>query len=158
MKYLTLLIGALASLSVLPEPAKAQNIRMAEVVDGLDEPWGLDFLPNGELIITEKDGRVLLWGNGALSAVQGAPKVSDRGQGGLLDVTVARDFAQTRTVWFSYSKRRQGGSGTALATAQLSQDGTRLEGLRDLFVMAPGSSGGRHFGPALSKRATEGFL
>ena len=146
MKYLTLLIGALASLSVLPEPAKAQNIRMAEVVDGLDEPWGLDFLPNGELIITEKDGRVLLWRNGALSAVQGAPKVSDRGQGGLLDVTVARDFAQTRTVWFSYSKRQQGGSGTALATAQLSQDGTRLEGLRDLFVMAPGSSGGRHFG------------
>lgn len=126
--------------------ALAQDIRMVQVDSGLDEPWGLDFLPGEGLLITEKDGRVLLLNDGKLTEVTGAPRVTDSGQGGLLDVTVARDFASSRTVWFSYSKPQQGGSGTALAAARLSSDGKRLEGLTDLFVMSAGSSGGRHFG------------
>ena len=146
MYFRTFLVIVLAYLSFASTSGQAQSIRMLEAVSGLDEPWGLDFLPDGALIITEKDGRVLLWRNGKVTDVKGAPKVADRGQGGLLDVTVARDFARSRTLWFSYSKRQDGGAGTALATARLSQDGTRLEGLRDLFVMSPGSSGGRHFG------------
>lgn len=122
------------------------EITMTPMVRGLDEPWGIAHLPGGDLLITEKDGRVLLWQNGQTRDVRGAPKVVERGQGGLLDVTVARDFATTRTVFFTYSKRQRGGAGTALAVAELSQDGSRLENLRDLFEMASGSSGGRHFG------------
>ena len=119
---------------------------MTPVVTGLDEPWGIDHLPDQSLIITEKDGRVLLWKDGKTRELNGAPDVVDRGQGGLLDVTVARDFATSRTVFFSYSKRQNGGAGTALAAAEVSADGTALENLRDLFESAPGSSGGRHFG------------
>ncbi len=122
------------------------DITITTMVSGLDEPWGIDQLPDGALIITEKDGRLLLWSEGSTREVTGAPQVVDRGQGGLLDVTVARDFARSRTIFLSYSKRQTGGAGTALAAAELSVDGRRLENLRDLFVMAPGSSGGRHFG------------
>ncbi|MEM9578777.1 MAG: PQQ-dependent sugar dehydrogenase [Pseudomonadota bacterium] len=116
------------------------------VVSGLDEPWGIDLLPDGGLLITEKDGRVLLWQNDGLTTLSGGPQVADRGQGGLLDVTVARDFEATREVFFSYSKPQRGGAGTTLASARLSEDGTRLDDFRDIFEMASGSSGGRHFG------------
>jgi glucose/arabinose dehydrogenase len=125
--------------------AQAQ-VPMSTMVEDLDEPWGIDFLPDGSLLVTEKDGRVLLWSNGNTRELRGAPRVIDRGQGGLLDVTVARDFETSRTVFFSYSKPQDGGTGTALAAAELSADGTALENLRDIFEMAPGSSGGRHFG------------
>lgn len=138
-------------------PAMQAETTITQMVSGLDEPWGIDHLPDGSLLITEKDGRVLLWQDGATRELEGAPAVVDRGQGGLLDVTVARDFATTRTVFLSYSKRQSGGSGTALATAELSQDGRRLENLRDLFEMAPGSSGGRHFGSRIVE-APDGTL
>ena len=131
---------------LLSQPAVAQNMRMVKMINGLDEPWALDFLPDGSVLVTEKDGRLLLWRSGRTSEVGGAPQVIDSGQGGLLDVTVARDFSTTRTIWLSYSKPQQGGAGTTLASARLSADGARLEGLTDLFEMAEGSSGGRHFG------------
>jgi glucose/arabinose dehydrogenase len=85
--------------------------------------------------------------------VSGAPLVDDDGQGGLLDITVPRDFASSREVWMTYSKPQQSGSGTALARATLSTDGTQLHDLSDLFVMAPGSSGGRHFGSRVVEAA-----
>lgn len=133
------------------------DITYAPVVTGLDTPWGLAHLPDGQVLITEKDGRMLLWNGDTLSEVSGVPQVVDRGQGGLMDVTVARDFATTRTVFLSYSKRQQGGAGTALATATLSPQGDALLNLRDIFVMAPGSSGGRHFGSRIVE-STDGTL
>lgn len=95
MPLAILLMGAL--MFVAPT-ARAQTV-FTPVFDGLDEPWGIDFLPNGNVLVTEKDGRVLLWKDGAVSPVSGAPTVADRGQGGLLDITVAADFATTRTVF-----------------------------------------------------------
>lgn len=127
------------------------------MITGLDEPWGIDHLPGGDLLITEKDGRVLRASGGDVVEVDGAPQVVDRGQGGLLDVTVARDFARSREIFLSYSKRQRGGQGTALAVAALSADGKRLTNLRDIFVMAPGSSGGRHFGSRIVE-APDGTL
>ncbi len=144
-KILTLSWLFMLAISASALMARA-DIVFTPVVTGLDEPWAIDHLPDGQLLITEKDGRVLLWNAGVLREVQGAPRVVDRGQGGLMDVTVARDFATSRSVFLSYSKRQRGGAGTALAVATLSQDGGSLLDLRDIFVMAPGSSGGRHFG------------
>ncbi|ABG32181.1 PQQ-dependent sugar dehydrogenase [Roseobacter denitrificans] len=143
-------------LAVSPATGRA-DIVFTPVVTGLDTPWAIAHLPDGQVLITEKDGRVLLWSAGTLREVEGAPQVVDRGQGGLMDVTVARDFARSRTVFLSYSKRQRGGAGTALAAATLSQDGRRLEDLRDIFVMAPGSSGGRHFGSRIVEN-TDGTL
>lgn len=144
-RFADLVFAVVLAIASVATTARA-DIRFDPVITGLDEPWALDHLPDGSVLITEKDGRVLLWREGSLTQVAGAPEVVDRGQGGLLDLTVARDFAQSRTVFLTYSKRQQGGAGTALAAARLSRDGARLEGLTDLFVMAPGASGGRHFG------------
>lgn len=151
---LSFVLGFIAAISGSIATAQAT---ISPMITGLDEPWGIDHLPDGSVIITEKDGRVLLWADGTTAEVEGAPDVVDRGQGGLLDVTVARDFASSRTVFLSYSKAQRGGAGTALAAARLSEDGSRLEGLQDLFVMAPGSSGGRHFGSRIVE-APDGTL
>lgn len=150
----TLLAGAL--LAIAPAMALAQTATagsIQQVVSGLDEPWGLAHLPGGGLLITEIDGRVLLMSEGRITSVSGGPVVEEGGQGGLLDVTVPRDFATSREIFFTYSKAQGRGAGTALAVAQLSADGARLEGLRDLFESAPGSSGGRHFGSRVVEAA-----
>ena len=147
LKSFFLSVTATLALFLALPSAKAQaDIVTAPMITGLDTPWAIGHLPDGSVLVTEKDGRILHWRDGVLSQVSGAPAVVDRGQGGLLDITIARDFAQSRAVFLTYSKRQNGGAGTALATATLSKDATRLENLRDLFVMAPGSSGGRHFG------------
>jgi len=122
------------------------DVTVTAVATGLEEPWGVAPLPDGSLLVTERNGRLLRVADGAAREVSGAPRVAARGQGGLLDITAARDFATSRTVFLTYSKRQGGGAGTALAAAELSADGTRLENLRDLFEAATGSSGGRHFG------------
>lgn len=136
------LIVALAAFA----PVLKAETTFTPVVTGLDDPWGIDFLPGGDLLITEKDGRVLLLRDRKITKIAKVKNVVDSGQGGLLDVTVPRDFSITRTIFLTYSKRQRGGAGTTLAAAEVSSDGTRLENLRDIFEMAPGSSGGRHFG------------
>ena len=114
----------------------------------LDEPWGLAFLPDGRFLITERDGRLRLFPpeGGAGEPVAGLPEVAARGQGGLLDVMVPRDFASSREVWLSYAAPASGGgAGTALGVGRLAADGARLEGFRVVFAAPPGR-GGRHFG------------
>ncbi len=121
------------------------NVEM--VVDGLNEPWAVDFLPDGALLITERDG--LLWHitkAGARNQVSGLPDLIVDGQGGLLDVMVPRDFTQTREVYLSYARRQTFGSGTALAVGVLNDDGTAFTSMREIFEMARGNKGGVHFG------------
>ncbi|WP_299827598.1 PQQ-dependent sugar dehydrogenase [uncultured Roseobacter sp.] len=129
------------------------QITMSPMADGLDTPWGIAILPDGGLLVTEREGELLHFRDGVRREVAGVPDVAARGQGGLLDITLARDFAQTRELFLTYSKPQRGGAGTALAVARLSQDSTRLENLRVLFEMASGSSGGRHFGSRVVEAA-----
>ncbi len=124
----------------------AQEMTIEQRVSGLDTPWALAVLPQGDVLITERDGRLLRAREGTINEVAGTPQVVDAGQGGLLDITLARDFDTTRTVFLTYAKALDGGAGTALAAAELSPDGSRLENLRDLFSMSQGSSKGQHFG------------
>ena len=136
-------------------PLKAQvidtsqgPIRVEVVADGLEFPWGFAFLPGGGVLVTERDGMLWLLQGGRREKVSGVPDVVARGQGGLLDVMVPRDFATSREVFLSFSKRQGGGlradAGTALGVGRL--EGTSLVDFRVIFEMAPGSSGGRHFG------------
>ncbi|MCR9107947.1 PQQ-dependent sugar dehydrogenase [Marivita sp. XM-24bin2] len=128
----------------------AGAMQVSAVVTGLDEPWGFGFLPDGKIVITERDGRVLLVTPGEGSkVVQSPPDVYTDGQGGLLDVLVPRDFAQSRTLFFSHAKRQERGSGTAVTKAVLSANGMALTNHETIFEIAPGSSGGRHFGSRL---------
>lgn len=150
------MIGPLAVLAALlgATLAGAQNLdssagplRVERVVSGLNTPWALGFLPDGGLLITERDGRLLHVAYGRAQRVAGLPDVAAVGQGGLLDVLVPRDFARSREVYLSFARpQRGGGAGTALARGVLSADGARLDDMQVIFEMAPGSSGGRHFG------------
>lgn len=127
----------------------AGRVRVTTVASGLKDPWAVGFLPDGSLLVTEKQGRLLHLGSGRSQPVSGLPDVTARGQGGLLDVLVPRDFAATRQIFLTYSKPQSGGAGTAVARATLSEDARRLTGWRDIFELTSGSSGGRHFGSRL---------
>ncbi|AWX92922.1 PQQ-dependent sugar dehydrogenase [Paracoccus mutanolyticus] len=131
-----------------PELSDGVAVRQQVVIRGLDSPWGLALLPDGAWLITEKPGRMRLFADGALSEpLKGLPKVDARGQGGLLDVAVAPDFAQSRRVWFSHAEPREGGkNGTAVATGTLSADGTALEGVEVIFRQDPAWASDKHFG------------
>ncbi|MEM0947687.1 MAG: PQQ-dependent sugar dehydrogenase [Pseudomonadota bacterium] len=137
----------IAPLTAQALDSAAGPLTVTPMATELDEPWGIDFLPDGGWIVTERDGRLLTFdASGIRSAVSGVPEVYANGQGGLLDVMIPRDFATSREVFLSYSKPQRRRAGTALAVGRLSQDGTRLDDVRVIFEMAPGSDGGRHFG------------
>ena len=123
------------------------EITVTTVLRGLKEPWSLAFLPDGSFLVTERGGRLILGEPGRRAQrVGGVPAVAVGGQGGLFDVVVARDFASSREIFLSFAKKQRSGSGTALVVARLSEDGSRLENVRQIFEMLPGTSGGRHFG------------
>lgn len=125
----------------------------AEVIaDGLRNPWGLDFLPNGDAIVTERPGSMRILSQDGLSdPVEGVPEVAARGQGGLLDIVVASDFETSGRIFFSFSQPGKGGAGTAVARARLVRDGAtaRLEDVETIFSMKQKTSVARHFGSRL---------
>ena len=157
------LATTLVSLLALTAPASfAQVIQtsvgplsVTPVAEGLDEPWAIGFLPEGAFLVTEIDGRLKHFpAPGAEPVlVEGVPEVAVIGQGGLLDVMIPADFAETREVWLSYAVAQTSGEGTAVGKGRLSDDGTRLEGFTALFAIPEGSSGGRHFGSRLVEAA-----
>ncbi len=136
-------------------PALAQNSADFEtqvVADGLENPWGLAFLPDGAALVTERPGRLRLFADGELSEpVEGVPAVAVRGQGGLLDVAVSPAFASDGLVFLSFSEPGAGGAGTAVARARLVRDGgaARLEDVRTIFSMQKKTRTARHFGSRL---------
>lgn len=122
------------------------------VVDGLEHPWSLAFLPGGDMLVTERPGRLRLIRGGSLvpTPLEGVPEVWAEGQGGLLEVALHPDFATNRYVYLTYSKPGPDGATTALARGRLSDDATRLEGVQDLFVADAVTSRGVHFGSRLA--------
>ena len=119
------------------------------MAEGLAEPWGLAFLPDGGFLVTERQGRLSLFGaeGGTGKALAGVPEVYATGQGGLLDVMVPRNFATSREVFLSYARpARFFGGGTALGRGKLSDDGSQLEGFTVLFADPESSTSGAHFG------------
>lgn len=124
------------------------SLKVTKMLGGLKTPWGIGFLPGGDFLVSERGGALLFVSGGKPFRVKGAPKVATRGQGGLLDVMVPRDFATTREVFLTYARAQPGAkaAGTALAVGRLSGDGRMLTDLRTIFVAAKGGKGGLHFG------------
>jgi glucose/arabinose dehydrogenase len=151
-------LGVILGLAVAV-PAVAQEmessagpLRISAVATGLTEPWGMAFLPDGALLVTERDGRLVMLRDGAAQPVSGLPQVWVEGQGGLLDVMVPADFATSREIWLTYATEVAGGGATAVGKGRLSEDGTVLEGFTQLWV-GKGVGGGRHFGSRLAEGA-----
>jgi len=140
-----------AQITKAPAVKTRQAIKVETFAGGLVHPWGLAFLPDGRLLVSERPGRLRLIGkDGRLSApLQGVPKVFASGQGGMLDVQPGPDFATSGLIYFSYAEPRDGGkNGTSVARGRLvtEGDGGRLEQLQVIFRQEPSYASSEHFG------------
>ena len=150
--------AALAALLALGGPVAASAktidtsagfVDLARVAGPLEHPWGLAFLPDGRMLVTERPGRLRIVSDGRLSGpVAGVPAVFASGQGGLLDVAISPDFARDGLVFLSFAEPRDGG-GAATAVARGRLVGERLEDVAVIWRMGRASAGGRHFGARL---------
>jgi glucose/arabinose dehydrogenase len=130
--------------------SQEQSFRVVKLVEGLEHPWSLAFLPDGRMLVTERPGRLRIVGkDGKLRspAVSGVPPVAATGQGGLLDVAPHPRYAENSLIYLSYSARGEGGVGTEVARGKLAE--SRLEDVQVIFRQLPKSGGGRHFGSRL---------
>ena len=134
------------------ETRTACTLEGSVVSAGLEHPWGLAFLDEVTALVTERAGRMMVvdLASGERTQVQGVPDVVDRGQGGLLDVVITPDFAQSGDIVFSYAEPRDGGTaGTAIARGTLTgwRSGTPvLNDVAVLFQQSGPDREGRHFG------------
>ena len=125
------------------------SLKIVKIADGLKNPWGMAFLPNGRILITERPGRLQIIdpADGSKQAVTGLPEITQRGQGGLLDVALHPEFDKNHWVYLSFAAPGQGGAGTEVARGRLK--GTELRDVEIIFRMNPKSGTGRHFGSRL---------
>lgn len=156
-----------ASLALLPTLATAQDVqrsalhdyRVVPVVTGLENPWAIAFLPGGDMLVTEKPGRLRIVRNGRLlpDAVPGVPAVRTGGQGGLLDVVPHPQFATNRLLYITYAKPSADGSQgtTALVRGRFVND--RLEDVQEVIEMKAWSQGRGHHGSRIAFDR-DGFL
>ena len=130
---------------------EASGWRTQTIVDGLRHPWGLAWLPDGAVLITERPGRLRLVRDGKLEStpIAGVPAVCACGQGGLLDVSLHPDFAQNRLVYLTFAQGTEDSNRTALARGRLNLDAMRLEDTEIIFRNADAKSGTQHFGSRL---------
>ena len=125
------------------------DFRVEEVVGGLKNPWGMAFLPDGGILITERPGslRIVRDGNLLDQPVEGLPDIGTKGQGGLLGIALHPEFAVNRWVYLAYAARGQGGIGTEVARGRL--EGRALRDVESIFRALPKTNAGRHFGSRL---------
>ncbi|MCC4213042.1 PQQ-dependent sugar dehydrogenase [Leeuwenhoekiella parthenopeia] len=116
------------------------------VVPDLINPWGMAFLPDGSILITEKEGKLIHFKAGEKTEISGLPELSSRGQGGLLDIQIAPDYQESGWIYITYSSTEgeEKGANTALMRAKLS--GNQLTNQEVLYKASPNTTKGQHFG------------
>jgi aldose sugar dehydrogenase len=134
---------------VLNTPADGQanmEFTAEKLYEGFKNPWGLVWLPDGRMLVTEKSGEILVFKNDQFTGekLSGVPKVADAGQGGLLDIKLHPDYATNNWIYISYSKPVEGGTTTAIARFKL--QGNQITEFKDLFLAKPFISASFHFG------------
>jgi aldose sugar dehydrogenase len=149
--------GGFPRVPALPFPEASRDLEMSGTeyrvvpyVKGLQNPWSLTFLPNGDLLVTEKTGRLRVVRNGVLQPqpIAGVPTVWTTGQGGLLEVLPHPRFQENQLLYLTYSKPCEQGATTALFRGRL--NGSALADGRDLFVADNCNTGNPHFGSKLA--------
>jgi glucose/arabinose dehydrogenase len=146
---LTLAQPACAADQPLTADTQHGKVRVVPVAEGLEHPWGMAFLPDGRVLVTERPGRLRLIGTDGKvgEALAGVPAVSVTGQGGLLDVQLDPEFARNSLVYLSYAEPRAGGNGTAVARGKLTERG--LDDVQVIFRQDVTIDGRHHFGSRL---------
>ena len=154
---ITSVLALIAAMGVAPGAVIAAEtfdtqhgkIKVETVAEGMSSPWGIDFLPDGRMIVTEKAGylRIVDKNGNRSEALPGVPRVGYVGQGGLLDVMLHPDFAQNRLLFLTFSEQSPDGRlYTAMMRGKLRADDSQLDEVRVLFRQSPKVGGGRHFG------------
>jgi glucose/arabinose dehydrogenase len=147
--------AAVAQPAGTPIPSRDYPLRLTTVTEGLEHPWGLAFLPDGRMLVTERPGRLrVIDKDGKLDpvAVAGLPRVDAQGQGGLLDVSLHPQFASNGWIYWAYAQRDEAGNnGTELARGKLAggPGAYRMTDVQVLFRMGPKTNRGHHFGSRL---------
>lgn len=133
---------------------KKVEVQVETIAEGLEHPWALAILPDGAYLVTERPGRMRIIRDGKLSApISRVPEVRNRGQGGLLDVELAPDFATSRTIYFTAATTNKNGSGTEAFRASLSADEKTLENVKSIFAMRRFTSGNIQYGSRIAVAA-----
>lgn len=146
--------GLAASLLACSAPANTispeqANVTITKITDGLENPWGLAFLPDGRMLVTERAGKIrYVSADGKKSPpISGLPKILVRGQGGLFDVILDPQFSSNKRIYFSFNEPAEEGSSTAVAQATLSE--TALTDVKVIFRQQPKFDSPQHFGGRL---------
>lgn len=145
---------AFAGQTRAPQPEEMPEVQTEVVAEGLPHLWAMEFLPDGRMLVTAKEGAMhIVSAEGeAGPAINGVPEVLSDGQGGLLDVALTPDFETSSTIFFSFSESREDGNGTSVASAKLvadDQGGGSLEDVQVIFRQTPSYDGNKHFGSRL---------
>ncbi len=160
-------LGLLFFLAVISQSCAQQNknvttptstgITVETVVDGFDIPWGIAFLPNGDLLVTEKSGILYRVNQGKKTEITGLPPIYQRGQGGLMDIKVHPKYKENGWIYISYAKKAERESGGNTALMRFKLDGNKIVKKEPLFKALPNSNDGRHFGSRI-EFDREGYL
>ncbi len=153
----TLVVSVLLACNSTPETnaqktaessAQNQEYNIETITTEVSVPWGMDWLPNGDMLITNRDGELYRYSNGEIvGTIDGVPEVWANGQGGLLDINLHPDYEQNGWIYITYSSPEGGeGANTALMRAKLNDDLTALTDQEVLYKAEPNSSRGQHFG------------
>lgn len=145
---------AFAGQTRAPQPAAVANIKTEVVAEGLPHLWSMEFLPDGRMLVTAKQGAMHIIGADGKAGpeIANVPEVLANGQGGLLDVALAPDYETSGKIFFSFSEQREDGNGTSVASARLVADGQGgvLEDVTVIFRQTPSYDGNKHFGSRLA--------
>ncbi|MGF1673321.1 MAG: PQQ-dependent sugar dehydrogenase [Rivularia sp. (in: cyanobacteria)] len=140
--------GSESSYEIPPsdDVTQANNFKTTKILEGLENPWSMAWLPDGTMLITERPGRLRIVRNGQLdpTPVAGVPQVFAVSQGGLMEISLHPNFAQNRLVYLTYAHGNEQANRTRIARAKF--DGKTLQDVQVIFEVSPTKPGGQHFG------------
>lgn len=151
-RLITLLVAAVFWTGAAAETLRTEyeEIELEQLVDGLNEPWAIEFLPDGQMLVTERAGRLLRIDGAEVTEISGAPEVAARGQGGLLDVVLHPDFDSNQLIYLTWSRAGDDGVQSATTLSRGRLDGDALVDVEQVFTQDRLSSPGRHYGSRLA--------
>ncbi len=140
----------------------ARNYTLETIATGLDTPWAMTFLPNGDVLVTERSGKLRVVRDGKLldQAVAGVPNVYFAGQGGLLDIMLDQNFANNHAAYLSFAHGERGANATRLIAAKLTatDSGYTLEDKQVLFTAQPDKRTAHHYGARIAQMSDGSLL
>lgn len=134
-----------------------QSYKIEEVVKNLSIPWGMTWLPDGSMLITEKDGRLIQFKNNKKTEIANVPKVYNSGQGGLLDIELHPNYKENGWIYMTYASEEGPGKGGNTALMRCKLEGNALTNIETLYKAVPNTTAGEHFGSRI-EFDNDGFL